>query len=71
MSITLLRGGEANCLATTGGSETKGLATPGGANRPSIETNTIMKNKHQKTAGEFVSPALGESPCVYLFKIYK
>ena len=28
MTIKLLRGGEANCLATAGGSETKGLATP-------------------------------------------
>ena len=35
MSITLLRGGEANCLATTGGSETKGLATPDGVVSPS------------------------------------
>jgi hypothetical protein len=35
MIIKLLRGGEANCLATTGGSENKGLATPGGAVSPS------------------------------------
>ena len=35
MSITLLRGGEANWLASMGGSETKGLATPGGAVSPS------------------------------------
>lgn len=34
MIIKLLRGGEANCLATTGGSETKGLATPGGVVSP-------------------------------------
>ena len=36
MIIKLLRGGEANCLATTGGSETKGLATPDGVVSPSI-----------------------------------
>ena len=35
MIIKLLRGGEANCLATTGGSKTKGLATPGGVVSPS------------------------------------
>ena len=29
-----MRGGEAYCLATTGGSETKGLATPGGVVSP-------------------------------------
>jgi hypothetical protein len=34
MSITLLRGGEANCLATAGGSKTKGLATPDGVVSP-------------------------------------
>ena len=35
MIIRLMRGGEANCLATTGGSETKGLTTPGGVVPPS------------------------------------
>ena len=52
MSITLLRGGEANCLATTGGSETKGLATPGGVVSPSIRQKklscklTVMDTKN-------------------------
>ena len=41
MIIKLLRGGEANCLATTGGSETKGLATPGGTVSPSIRQKKL------------------------------
>ena len=36
-----MRGGEANCLATTGGSETKGLATPGGTVSPSIRQKKL------------------------------
>jgi hypothetical protein len=41
MSITLLRGGEANCLATAGGSKTKGLATPDGVVSPSIRQKKL------------------------------
>ena len=41
MTIKLLRGGEANCLATTGGSETKGLATPDGVVSPSIRQKKL------------------------------
>lgn len=41
MIIKLLRGGEANCLATTGGSETKGLATPDGVVSPSIRQKKL------------------------------
>ena len=41
MIIKLLRGGEANCLATTGGSETKGLTTPGGVVSPSIRQKKL------------------------------
>lgn len=36
-----MRGGKANCLATTGGSETKGLATPGGVVSPSIRQKKL------------------------------
>lgn len=42
MSITLMRGGEVNYLATTGGSETKGLATPGGVVSPSIRQKRLL-----------------------------
>ena len=42
MIIKLLRGGEANCLATTGGSETKGLATPGGVVSPSTRQKKLL-----------------------------
>lgn len=41
MTIKLLRGGEANCLATTGGSETKGLATPSGVVSPSTRQKKL------------------------------
>jgi hypothetical protein len=41
MTIKLLRGGEANCLATAGGSETKGLATPDGVVSPSIRQKKL------------------------------
>jgi ribosomal protein S6E (S10) len=41
MIIKLLRGGKANCLAITGGSETKGLATPGGVVSPSISQKKL------------------------------
>lgn len=54
MSILLTRGGEANCLATTGGSETKGLATPGGVVSPSIRQKkqkcllTVFSSKNDR-----------------------
>lgn len=41
MTIKLLRGGEANCLATTGGSETKSLATPSGVVSPSTRQKKL------------------------------
>ena len=41
MITKLMRGGEAYCLATTGGSETKGLATPGGVVSPSIRQKKL------------------------------
>ena len=41
MITKLMRGGKANCLATTGGSETKGLATPGGVVSPSIRQKKL------------------------------
>ena len=52
MITKLMRGGEAYCLATTGGSETKGLATPGGVVSPSIRQKklscklTVMDTKN-------------------------
>ena len=41
MITKLMRGGEAYCLATTGGSETKGLATPDGVVSPSIRQKKL------------------------------
>ena len=41
MITKLMRGGEAYCLTTTGGSETKGLATPGGVVSPSIRQKKL------------------------------
>ena len=49
MSITLLRGGEAKCLTTTGGSETKGLATPGGVVSPSQAQKKLSSELTVKT----------------------
>ena len=41
MSILLMRGCEANCLASMGGSETLGLTTPGGVVSPSIRQKKL------------------------------
>ena len=41
MITKLMRGGEAYCLATTGGSETKGLATPSGVVSPSTRQKKL------------------------------
>ena len=41
MSITQKRGGEAKGFTTTGGSETKGLAIPGGVVSPSIRQKKL------------------------------
>ena len=41
MIIKLTRGGKVNCLTSTGGGETKGLATPGGVVSPSIRQTRL------------------------------
>ncbi len=41
MIIKLMRGGEVNYLATTGGSENKGLATPSGVVSPSTRQKKL------------------------------